>query len=566
MRATRIATLSSVLALVLAAAAPPVAAQPGRIRLILQITVDQLRGDLPTRYFDRLGEGGLRYLLESGTVYSDAHHAHANNETIVGHTTLATGAHPADHGLISNVWFDRERGKLVYNVEDAGFPLLTTGADVDDATEIDPTQRVATSEGRSPNNILTSTFSDELAAHTNGKAKIFGVSVKDRGAISMAGHAGKAFWFSKAKGEFVTSSYYYERYPDWVVTWNQKAVPRAYANTSWTLLADLARYLFGEDDDQPWETDFPGFGRVFPHPYGGAEGRYFTTLLTLSPAGDEITVDFAKTLLVAEGLGKDDIPDYLAVSFSSTDYVGHIFGPSSLETEDNLLRLDRTLADLLSFVDAEVGLGRTLIVLAADHGAPEVPGYLQSLGLDGGHVDPAQVAAPPGLDALEERFGSSADLIESYFPPYVFLDRDLIRQRELSAAEVEGAIAALIEGVPGVHSVIASHELIEGHPPSTRPREQVFNNHHPIRSGDLYVVVDRNWFIADFDGLSVASNHGSPWSYDSWVPIVFAGAGVPAQTIKRRVQTVAVAPTLAALVGTKPPNGSSGELLNEVFE
>ncbi len=342
---------------------PALANEP---RLILQITVDQLRGDMPTRFIeDRLGEGGFRYLLENGIVYADAHHPHANTETIVGHATLSTGAYPSEHGMVGNSWFDRESGETTYNIEDDRYPLLTEGADVDEATEIDPSQRAARSEGRSPSAILVSTFSDELALYYSGQSKIFGISVKDRGAVSMAGHAGKAFWFSKSAGQFVTSRYYYDKYPDWVRDWNDKGPVASYAGKSWELLNDQESYVFGDRDDQPFEIDFPGYGRTFPHPYGSADGKYFTTLLTLSPAGDELTLDFAKTLISAERLGVDSIPDYLSVSFSSTDYVGHLFGPSSLESEDNLLRLDRSLADLFQFVDQVVGLDNTLIVLSA---------------------------------------------------------------------------------------------------------------------------------------------------------------------------------------------------------
>ena len=168
-------------------------AQQQAPRLVLQITVDQLRGDLVTRYLDRMGEGGFRYLLEKGVVFSNAHHPHANTETIVGHATLATGAYPAAHGMVGNVWFDREAGRLIYNIEDARYRLLTAGADVDRKTEIDPTQRLARSGGRSPAAILVSTFGDELAIHTAARSKVFGISVKDRGAVAMAGHAGKSF-------------------------------------------------------------------------------------------------------------------------------------------------------------------------------------------------------------------------------------------------------------------------------------------------------------------------------------------------------------------------------------
>ncbi|MFT4614066.1 MAG: putative AlkP superfamily pyrophosphatase or phosphodiesterase, partial [Bacteroidia bacterium] len=265
--------------------ATPAADKP---KLILQITVDQLRGDLPTRHYDKLGKGGFRYLWESGIVYRNAHHAHANTETIVGHTTLATGTYPSIHGMVGNLWFDRETGFTTYNVEDSNYQLLTKGASVDAATEIDPTQRAARSDGRSPAAILVTTFSDELRSHTNGKAKSFGVSVKDRGAISMAGHSGTAYWFSKKGGEFISSTYYLDSYPQWVTDWNNKKLPQGYANTQWQLLQDSAGYLFADSDDRAWEADVGGFGRTFPHDYGDGSSPYFTTWLTLSPAGDEL--------------------------------------------------------------------------------------------------------------------------------------------------------------------------------------------------------------------------------------------------------------------------------------
>jgi len=194
-------------------------AESGPPKLILQITVDQLRGDLPEKFLARMGDAGFRYLLNEGVVFKDAHHAHANTETIVGHATLATGAHPSAHGMVGNVWFDRSEGRLVYNIEDERYPLLTVGAGVNKNSEIDRTQKKAKVSGRSPSNILVSTLSDELALHTAGRAKVFGVSVKDRGAVSMAGHTGKAFWFSKKTGEFVTSRYYYDQYPNCVPAW-----------------------------------------------------------------------------------------------------------------------------------------------------------------------------------------------------------------------------------------------------------------------------------------------------------------------------------------------------------
>ena len=541
------------------------AGQPEPPRLILQITVDALRADMPQRFAHHYGEGGWRYLLEQGTRYVSAHYAHANTETIVGHTSLATGTYPADHGMVANVWLDREAGELRYNIEDPEHRLLTRGGGVDKSSEIDPTQRTARSEGRSPRAIRVSTFSDELASHTAGRSKIFGVSVKDRGAVSMAGHAGKAFWFSKATGEFVTSDYYYDRYPAWVEAWNAERHPQRYANTTWSLSAERADYLFAETDDVPWETDLPGWGRTFPHAYGRGDGKYFTTFLTLSPAGDELTLDFAKALIDNENIGQDAVTDYLAVSFSSTDYVNHIFGPSSLEAEDNQRRLDRTLAELFRFIDARVGLDKTLIVLSADHGSPEAPGYLNALGIEAGYFDPEKLDRAPAIAALKQRFGLGEALIETYFHPYLYLNRKLIRDSGLDQGEVERAVAAELVRFPGVALAVSSDALLKGDLPDTWQIKSVLNNYDPDRSGDIYVVFAPHTFINDFDGLTVAATHGSPWRYDTHVPVIFAGHGIAASRIVRPVTPYDIAPTLSAYLGINEPSGARGQALIEVM-
>ena len=534
-------------------------------RLVIQITVDQLRGDLPTRYIDRLGKGGLRYLLEEGIHYNNAHHGHANTETIVGHVTLATGAHPAAHGMIGNIWFDRATGATTYNIEDPDYHLLTEGADVDADTEIDPTQKAATSDGRSPRAILTTTFSDELAVLTAGKAKIFSVSVKDRGAVSMAGHTGKAFWFSKASRQFVTSSYYYDAYPQWFVDWNAKKLPDSYANTAWNLLHPIESYLFGKQDDQEWESALGSYGRTFPHAFTTPANPYFSTFLTVSPAGDEMTTDLAKTVISKEGLGEDEITDFLGVSYSATDYIGHFFGPSSLESEDNILQLDRTLADLFAYVDDEIGLENTLIVLSADHGAPEVPGYLKSLGIPADYVSPDKWDKEPVVARIKERFGIKGKMIEGYDHPYLYLTSDIINDEDIDLAALETTIAKALLAFPAVSYAIPSTSLERGTVPDNALTRAVLNNYHAARSGNIYVVFNPGWFINDLDGLSVACVHGSPWRYDTYVPIFFAGNGIRPQTVSRRVHTVDVAITLSTAIGTRPPSGAAGDVLLEVL-
>jgi predicted AlkP superfamily pyrophosphatase or phosphodiesterase len=535
-------------------------------KLVLQITVDQLRGDLPTRYFDRLGEGGFRFLWENGVVYSNAHHAHANTETIVGHTTLATGAHPSGHGMVANLWFDRETGSTTYNVEDPDYRLLTAGADVDEDAEIDPTQRAARSEGRSPAAILVSTFADELRSNTGGRAKVVGVSVKDRGAISMAGHSGTAYWFSKATGEFVTSTYYMNQYPDWVVDFNAGRPAQQFANTSWTLLHDQDSYLFGDSDDREWETDVAGFGRVFPHSYGDGRSRYFTTLLTLSPAGDRLVLDFAKQALIGEQLGSDEVTDFLSVSFSSTDYVGHVFGPSSLEAEDNILRLDRAIAELLAFIDERVGLDNTLVVLSADHGSPDTPGYLNSLSIPAGYVDPGSWDSDAAIDRIKKQFRIEGDLIETYSHPYLYFSGAVKNNPQIDLEALEAAVIEELSKFDGVSLAVSSTALRRGNLPDTHLHRTVVRNFNPKRSGDIFIVFEPNWFINDFDGLTVAATHGSPWHYDTFVPIVFAGAGVDPQTVHRRVETIDIAQTLSAYLGIKAPSGAVGTPLEEVLQ
>lgn len=544
----------------------PLQAASVKPKLVLQITVDQLRGDMPTAYLAKMGKGGFRYLLNEGVVYKDAHHIHANTETIVGHATLATGALPAVHGMIGNVWYDDKLERLVYNVEDSKYPLLSANAGVNQKTELDPTQRTAKSSGRSPKNIQVSTFSDELMIASNGKAKVFGVSVKDRGAISMAGHMGKAFWFSKKSGEFVTSEYYYDKYPEWVANWNEAKPTKKYHQKSWQLNQAQKGYVFAKQDDQEWETKLPGFGRTFPHQYGDMNNAYFNTFLTLSPAGDELTLDFTKAVVTNEQLGQDDITDYLSVSFSSTDYVGHIFGPSSLEAEDNLLRLDRTLAKLLKFIDKKVGLDNTLIVLSADHGAAEVPAYLSSLGMKTTAVAPKEWDKKPSMKALKKQFGFDTALIKSYFHPYIYLDRDLIAKRKLSLKQVQKAVAAEVSKFDGVALAVTSSDIEAGNTPQDYLHTLVVNNHSKTRSGDIYVVLEAHRFVADMEGLTVAATHGSPWGYDTFVPLIFAGFNIDDEIIYDRVSTTDIAVTLSAVLGIKAPSGAQGQVLKKVLD
>jgi predicted AlkP superfamily pyrophosphatase or phosphodiesterase len=538
--------------------AQPIHAGDAIPRLILQITVDQLRGDLPGRYRDRLGKGGFRYLFEQGTWYTDAHYLHANTETAVGHATLATGADPSRHGIVANDWIDQKTGAFVYNTEDKRHHIIG--------------REPKAHEGVSPRNLLASTISDELVIHNGGRSRAFSVSVKDRGAILPGGHAGKAFWFSKSSGEFVTSTYYYDDYPAWVKQWNAAKPADAFKGKSWELLNDRSTYVHGQMDDRPYEADLKPLGRTFPHPLGG-DTKYFYLLLTLTPVGDMLTLDFAKALVENEKLGQNDkgAPDYLQISFSSTDYIGHLFGPSSLETEDNILRLDRTLADLFQFIDEKVGLDHTLIVLSADHGAPEAPEYMATLGLSTGRFafDWFKTEGPL-TEALQKKFGRD-DLISGHSHPYLYLNLDAVSSSGLDLAEVERFVADELMKIAGIAYALTRGDLLAGRITESPVQNQIRRSFHPTRSGNIHMVPEQYWFLhsteeAEKMGIgSIAAIHGSPWTYDTYVPIFFAGNGVPAQKIGRRVAPTDIAATLAAYLGVKPPSGSVGSVLTEIL-
>jgi predicted AlkP superfamily pyrophosphatase or phosphodiesterase len=536
----------------------PASADDKNPKLVLQITVDQLRGDLPMRFKERLDKGGFRYLLESGTHYNNAHYQHANTETAVGHATLATGADPSRHGIVANDWIDQETGKFVYNTEDDRHHIIGS--------------KPKSHEGVSPRNLLATTLGDELVVHNGGKSRVFSVSVKDRGAILPGGHAGKAFWFSKSNGNFVTSTYYYDDYPEWVKRWNVAKPADRYKGKTWDLLHDRSSYVAGDIDDRPYEASFAELGRTFPHALGDGSAKYFYLILTLTPIGDELTLNFAKSLIENEKIGQGNATDYLAISFSSTDYVGHLFGPSSLETEDNILRLDRLLAELFKYVDQKIGLDKTLIVLSADHGAPEAPEYMAEHGMETGRfpLDWFKKGSPLS-DALKKRFGRD-DLVAVHSHPYLYLNLDAIADAKLNIEEVERFVAVEMMKVPGIAYAMTRSDLLAGRITESPIQNQIRRSFHPTRSGNIHMVPEHYWFLhsteeAEKMGIEkIAAIHGSPWKYDTYVPIFFAGNGVSAQTISRLVGPQDISATVAAYLEIKPPSGSVGVPLVEVLK
>jgi predicted AlkP superfamily pyrophosphatase or phosphodiesterase len=528
------------------------------VRLVLQITIDGLRADLINRYENGFGKDGFRLLKEKGTYYTNAHYQYANTETIVGHTTLATGTFPSQHGMIGNVWFDREAGELAYNIEDPKSPIIPTRKNETKGEQVDPAQKKSRTQGRSPAVLLAPTIGDGLAAYYSGRSKIFGVSGKDRSAVSMAGHAGKAFWFSTNTGDFVTSTYYYDTYPDWAIQWNDQRQAEGYAGKSWALLNDPSTYLLADQDDRPYEADLMGYGRVFPHTFGQADDKLLYTRILVSPIGDQLTLDFSKSLITHEKLGQDEIPDYLSISFSGVDAVNHFFGPSSLENEDVVVQLDRTLADLLSFIDKNIGLKHTLVVFSADHGMADLPEYMTELGYKAGRLDPDEIVAAANKSG--QKFGVD-EIVRFFYRPYLYLNDEKIAAAKIDRMKVEHAIADALTDFDGIALAVPTSRLSSQ---QANPLvAQVRRNHHVSRSGDIYIIQKPYWFL--FDKGPVAAMHGSPWRYDTHVPIIFMGSGIQPKTVHRLVHPVDVASTITALLGMTPPGSAQGLPLEEVL-
>ena len=495
-------------------------------RLVLQITVDQLRGDALSRFGDRFGTGGFRYLLENGTQYTDAHYRYANTETAPGHATLVTGTDPSRHGIVANDWIDQTTGAFVYNTEDDRHHII--------GSQPRPHQ------GVSPRNLQATTIGDELVVHNAGRSRVFSVSAKDRGAILPGGHAGKAFWYSNRNGQFVTSTFYYDDYPAWVKDWNARKLADRYKGKSWSLLEDRSTYIARDIDDRPYEASFDALGRTFPHPLGDGTSKFFYAVLYVTPMADELSLEFTKSLIENEKVGQGDAIDYLAVSFSSPDIAGHLFGASSLEYEDTVLRVDRLLAELFRYVDGKVGLDRTLIVLSADHGGPEAPEHMAGFGMETGRypLDWFRRGSPL-KEVLKKRFGRD-DLIASHSHPYLYLNMDAIGEAGLDSVEVEQFVATELTKLPGIAHAVTRSDLLSGRVGDELVHQMVRRSFHTKRSGHVHLVQNQYWLLhsteeAEKLGIEgMAAIHGSPWAYDTYVPILFAGPGIPRRCASSR--------------------------------
>lgn len=523
------------------------ASQSSRPRLVVLLVADQFSFDYLWRYKDKFGAGGFRFLLEHGANFTACRYQQATTHSANGHSIIATGAYPWATGVVANDWFDRRKRQPVTAVADDTFQLVG-----------------ANGPGAGTKSMLGTTIGDQMKLASNGRCKVITVALKDRAALPLAGRlANAAYWWDMRTGAFVTSSQYGRELPGWVKTFNDQHYADRYFGKPWQRFLPENQYTASTRDDYSWERPIPADGRQFPHVItGGAAGpgEQFYSVFAMTPWANQMVADFAREAVERENLGQRADPDFLAVSFSAGDYLGHAFGPYSQEVEDLVLRLDQTLASLFQYLDQKVGLDKCLIVLTSDHGIMPIPEFLKERGLDAGRIDPKVFASL--LDsALDSRLGAD-DWIQSFEPPNLYLNLDAIDRQKYRQPDVEALAAKLARSVPGVGDVYTAVQFFLNQLPSGPLAEAVKKNYYWGRSGELVVLTKPNYiFISEPNGTT----HGSPYGYDTHVPLILYGASIIGGCYGADASPADIAPTIAAVLGIGVPSLCQGRVLDEAI-
>lgn len=520
--------------------APP----PSLPRLILVLSIDQMRFDYLTRFSDSF-EGGLRRLTTDGAIFSNARYRHAGTETGPGHSVILSGRHPSSSGIVANDWWD---------------PLLREELNVVD----DPVQNTVGGPGRaaSPANFIGFTLGDVLKLKNPG-TKVVGIAIKDRAAVLMGGRrADAAYWFETEGGNFISSTYYMPRAPEWLTAFNARRLADAYHKPGWTLLRERAFYeQHAGRDDMPGEG-YTGRYPLLPKPFPAAPpATAFYTEFRRTPFAEEMMLEFAVAAMNAHQLGEDPQTDIFALGFSALDYVSHDYGPDSQETMDELLRLDRLLEKLFQHIDGTVGLDNTLIVATADHGALPLVEVLQQKGV-GARRASRDVLLNTVREQLRSRFGVDRLIAKTDLDVYsMYFDEDLIRQNGLSMRDVETAAAEALMSTGYVDRVYTRPELMDRSPAGDDPFLELHrNSFFASRSG--HVVFRPKPYLTFYPK---GTSHGSPHDYDRHVPIIFAGPQIRPGTYSEACGPEDIAPTLAKILGVDYPKESDSRLLLEML-
>jgi predicted AlkP superfamily pyrophosphatase or phosphodiesterase len=515
-----------------------------RPKLVIGIVVDQMKTEYLYRFSDDFSPNGFKRLLDSGYTFQNMHFNFMPTYTGPGHASIYTGTTPDTHGIVGNEWFSRTLGKEMYCTDDASVRTIGEGTK---------------QEGEmSPKNLLTTTITDELRMGTNFKGKVIGVSLKDRGAILPAGHfANWAFWYSKT-GAFISSSFYGEQLPDWVQKFNDEKHYMPYIKKGWDLYKPNATYNESLEDDNPYEGKlYNSKAPVFPYDLNDMYAKNDAGVIRSTPFGNNLLAEFARKAIEKEELGKDDITDFLTVSFSSTDYVGHILGPRSMELQDTYLRLDQTIADFLIYLDETVGKDNYLLFLTADHAGAENVNYLKDRKYNVNSISPATIRVNL-KDFSMKTFG--VDLVLNYSSFNLFFNKDIIRRKELNLVNVKRAFKDYLMTKDYVKRVYTEEDIL-----SSTGNDYFLNfiakGYDVTQNGDL-VILDKPGYI-EYQGTG--TSHGTAYSYDTHVPAIFYGWHIKKGESFDKKEITQIAPTIAQKIKVAFPNGTEAKVLVEVL-
>ncbi len=516
-------------------------------KLVVGIVVDQMRYDYLTRFWDRYGDGGFKRMVGEGFNCKNNHFNYVPTYTGPGHASVHTGAAPSVHGVIGNNFYDKQSNAMVYCAGDDRYESVGSKTDAGKM---------------SPHRMLTTTVADQNRLHTQMRGKTIGIAIKDRGSILPAGHsANAAYWFAAGdEGNWITSTFYMDKLPDWVRQFNKDKSIKKYLK-DWKPLYDIESYKASGLDNNAFEGLVKGKNApVFP--YGlkklSKKNDGFS-ILRGTPFGNSMTTDFALEALTQEDLGVDDITDFLVISFSSTDYVGHKFGVNSLEIEDTYLRLDKDLERLLQTLDEKVGKGSYTVFLTADHGAVHVPTYLRSVKIPAGYYD-WRMLKENVENYLEAEFGSKK-LLSNMSNNQLFLDHDLVDKKGLKEEKIQKALVRHILKYDFIHNVYSGENLMEGDF-SDGITALLKNGYNQTRSGDVIFVPNPGFISYSMTG----STHGSGMNYDTHVPLLFFGQGINQGSTTEKTNITDIAPTISALLGIAFPNGATGQPISRVID
>ncbi|HSV11978.1 MAG TPA: alkaline phosphatase PafA [Hanamia sp.] len=515
-----------------------------RPKLVIGIVIDQMRWDYLYRYYNLYSDnGGFKRLISQGFSCDNTMIPYIPTVTACGHTSIFTGSIPAIDGITGNDWWDYDLSKLVYCSED------------DSANTIGSN----TNAGKmSPRNLLVTTIGDELRLATNFHNKVIGIALKDRAAILPAGHsANAAYWYDDKTGGWITSSYYMNELPQWVKDLNAKKLVDNYFSQNWNTLYPMDKYVQSTPDEEPYE--YRPFGaKGFPYDLQQFAGKNYG-ILPVTPYGNTFTFDMARAVINGENLGGGSNTDLLTISLSTPDYIGHTFGPNSVEAEDDFLRLDKDLGTFLDFLDKQIGKGQYLIFLTADHGAAHVPVFLKEHKIPAGNVDDQKISDQ--LNSLLKDKFKTDNLVIGIINYQVYLDRKVIFSgHRLNKEDVYNTIIDFLLQQPGISRAFALDNLSQ-QTINNSIKNKIANGYLPSRSGDIQIIFKPQWIEGFMNG---GTTHGVWNPYDSHIPLIWYGWNVHPGKTDREVYMTDIAPTIAAMLHIQMPSGSVGHVIEDV--